>query len=410
MEHHEQSSSSPAFLAVNAGSTSIKFALLNTAAPHGRIFDGAVEGIGPGAGNFHVEEEAASFSRSVVIPDVVTAVDLLMDWLLERLRPADLIAIGHRVVYGGNGYRTTQEVSTPLLDALFAATSFDSEHLPQTIRLIETLRHAFPAATHIACFDTAFHRTMPRVASMLPIPRKFYGEGVARLGFHGLSCAFLMLEMARLAGQDPAAGKVVLAHLGGGCSVTAVNAGRSCDTSMGLTPAGGMMMACRSGDIDPGLAWRLQHDHQVSSAQFNHMVNRESGLQGVSGISGDLRLLLESESAKRGAADAVDMFCYQARKQVCAMAAAMEGIDTLVFSGGAGEHLAALRTRICAGLAFLGIEIDEGLNAVHAPVISTGHSAVTVRVIHTDEQWMIAHEMRSLLDRPVTGATPGTTP
>jgi acetate kinase len=314
------------------------------------------------------------------------------------------------VVYGGNGYRTTQEVSTPLLDALFAATSFDSEHLPQTIRLIETLRHAFPAATHIACFDTTFHRTMPRVASMLPIPRKFYREGVVRLGFHGLSCAFLMLEVARLAGQGPAAGKVVLAHLGGGCSVTAVNAGRSCDTSMGLTPAGGMMMACRSGDIDPGLAWRLQHDHQVSPAQFNHMVNRESGLRGVSGISGDLRLLLESESAKRDAADAVDMFCYQARKQVCAMAAAMEGIDTLVFSGGAGEHLAALRTRICAGLAFLGIEIDEGLNAVHAAVISTGHSAVTVRVIHTDEQWMIAHEMRSLLDRPVTAATPGTTP
>ncbi len=410
MTHHEQSSSRPAFLTVNAGSTSIKFALLDISPPHRKIIEGAVEGIGTGTGYFHVEDGAASFSRRFAIPDAVSAVDLLMDWLRERLMSAGPLAIGHRVVYGGNGYRTTQEVSPPLLDALFAAATFDSEHLPQTIRLIETLRHAFPAATHIVCFDTAFHRSMPAVASMLPIPRKFYGEGVVRLGFHGLSCAFLMLEMARLAGQGPAAGKVVLAHLGGGCSMTAVDAGRSCDTSMGLTPAGGLMMACRSGDVDPGLAWRLWHDHQVSPAQFNHMVNRESGLQGVSGISGDLRLLLECEATERGAADAVAMFCYQARKQVCAMAAAMEGIDTLVFSGGAGEHLAPLRARICAGLAFLGIEIEPEFNARHAQVISTGRRAVTVRVIHTDEQWMIAHEMCSLLEHPVAATQPGARP
>jgi len=189
--------------------------------------------------------------------------------------------------------------------------------------------------------------------------------------------------------------------------MTAVNAGSSCDTSMGLTPAGGMMMACRSGDIDPGLAWRLRHDHQLSSAQFNHMVNRESGLQGVSGLSGDLRLLLECEAVEAGAADALAMFCYQARKQVCAMAAALEGIETLVFSGGAGEHLATLRTRICTGLAFLGIELDQALNAVHAPIISTGRSSVAVRVIHTDEQWMIAHEMRNLLDNSIPSTSGG---
>ena len=407
MAHRETAVSGPTLLAVNAGSTSIKFALMDAAPPHNRVFDGAVDGIGNGPGYFHVEEGAASFSRRFVIPDAVTAVDVLMDWLRERLPPAGPVAIGHRVVYGGNGYRAAQEVDSPMLAALFAATSFDSEHLPQTIRLIETLRCAFPSARHFACFDTAFHRSMPRVASMLPIPRRYYDEGVIRLGFHGLSCAFLMLELSRLASPGAAMGKVVLAHLGGGCSMTAVNAGRSCDTSMGLTPAGGMMMACRSGDIDPGLAWRLEHDHQVSAAQFNHMVNRGSGLQGVSGISGDLRMLLECEAAEPGAADALAMFCYQARKQVCAMAAAMGGVETLVFAGGAGEHLAVLRARICAGLGFLGIELDEVANANHADVVSTERSAVTVRVMHTDEQWMIAHELHTLLDRAAGAAPPG---
>lgn len=400
MAHSEQPNNRHAFLAVNAGSTSIKFALLHAAPPHDRIFDGALNGVGAGEGHFQVDEGTASLKRRMVIPDAVTAVDLLMDWLRERLGPAPPVAIGHRVVYGGNDYRTSQEVSPALFATLFSATTFDSEHLPQAVRLIETLRRRFPAASHIACFDTAFHRTMPRVASMLPIPRKFHDEGVTRLGFHGLSCAFLMRELARLAGPGAAAGKVVLAHLGGGCSMTAVEAGRSCDTSMGLTPAGGMMMASRSGDIDPGLAWRLQHDHQISAARFNHMIHRESGLLGVSGISGDLRLLLELAGTQATAADAVDLFCYQARKQVCAMAAAIGGIETLVFAGGAGEHLAAMRARVCDGLQFLGIDLDQALNAAHAGIISSGRGAVTVRVMHTDEQWMIAHEMHALLHRP----------
>jgi acetate kinase len=171
---------------------------------------------------------------------------------------------------------------------------------------------------------------------------------------------------------------------------------------MGLTPSGGMMMAERSGDVDPGLAWRLRHDHQMSAAQFNHMVSWESGLRGVSGISGDLNVLLAHGAG--AAAEAVDLFCHQARKQVGAMAAAMEGIDTLVFTGGCGEHLSALRSRICAGLAFLGIELDERLNAAHADVISHARASVTVRVVRTDEQWVIAHEMRGLLDRAGAGA------
>lgn len=399
----QRSVDTAAFLSVNAGSTSIKFALSQPSPPHARIFSGSVGGVGDD-GYIHVEEAGNAFTRRRAIPDPVAAVDVFLEWLRERMGAAEPQAVGHRIVYGGKDFRATQEVTSPLLDALFAVTSFDAEHLPHSIRLIETLRRTYPNATHAACFDSDFHRAMPKVARMLAIPRQFYEEGLVRLGFHGLSCAFVMREMARLAGPAVAAGRVAVAHLGGGCSVTAVVGGRSRDTSMGLTPAGGMMMAERCGDVDPGLAWRLLHDHQMSAAQFNHMVSWESGLRGVSGISGDLNLLLSHGG--RAAADAVDLFCYQARKQVCAMAAAMEGIDSLVFTGGCGEHLAELRARVCAGLGFLGVELDQTANAAHAEVISTADSKVTVRVIHTDEQWMIAHEIRGLLDRAGAGAAP----
>jgi len=397
MSGHEQSNKPAAFLTVNVGSTSIKFALLDSMPPHGKFFDGVVDGIGLGIGRFHVEENGNVSSRRFVIPDSVTAAEMFLEWLGKRLIDERPMAIGHRVVYGGNAYRDCQEISDALLDDLFAVASFDTEHLPQEIRLIDTLRRNFPDARHIACFDTAFHRAMPKVARMLPIPRKYIDQGVMRLGFHGLSCAFLMRELGHQAGPVAAAGKIILAHLGGGCSVTAVSAGQSVDTSMGLTPGGGIMMAARSGDIDPGLAWRLRHDHQVSAAQFNHMVNAECGLYGVSAISGDLGVLLARDEVS--AVEAVELFCYQTRKQICAMAGVLGGIETLVFSGGCGEHLAALRSQICTELAFLGIEIDESLNSVNAGVISGARSTVTVRVIHTDEQWMIAHEMCDMLER-----------
>jgi acetate kinase len=384
-------------LAVNAGSSSIKFALFEGQDPYKRLFDGAIENVGATGSCFRVIDGTASFARHFAIPDHITAVRVLIDWLQERLSPGSLTAIGHRVVYGGVVFGATQKVTPALLEAMFLARSYDSEHLPQEQLLIETLGRAFPTAVNVACFDTNFHKGMPQVACMLPIPRRFYAAGVVRQGFHGLSCAYMMRELVRSAGAVTADGKVVLAHLGGGCSVTAVNAGRSVDTSMGLTPAGGMVMATRSGDVDPGLAWRLKRDHDISLAQFNHMVNHESGLKGVSGTSGDLRYLLERELIDCGAADAVAMFCYQARKQIGAMACAMEGIDTLVFAGGVGENLSVVRARICAGLAFLGIEIDDALNQKNASIISTKTSAVTVRIIASDEQAMIAEETSKLI-------------
>lgn len=396
MPHLEHSSTADTVLAVNAGSSSIKFTLFEATPGHARLFDGSISGIGTRASRFDVHGMAA-FSRSFPIPDHVTAIEVLTEWLGEGKLEQRLIAIGHRIVYGGALFASTQLVTPALIDALYAESSYDSEHLPQERMLIERLGRMFPKATSIACFDSAFHGAMPQVASMLPIPRRFFDAGVTRRGFHGLSCAYVMRALRRVAGPHAADGRVVVAHLGAGCSMTAVAAGRSCDTSMGLTPAGGMMMANRSGDVDPGLAWRMLREHQMTPARFNHMVHHEAGMKGVSGMCGDLRVLLEKESGERHAAEAVAMFCYQARKQLCAMAGAMEGIDTLVFTGGIGEHLATVRERLCAGLAFLGIELDPERNAVHADVISTPASAVTVRVIPTDEQWEIAEEVATLL-------------
>lgn len=383
------STSGPLVLAVNAGSSSVKAALFDAHGARLRHFSAAIDSIGAAASCFRVSDGSAGFARQFAIPDHVTAARVLTDWLQERVAPQALAAIGHRVVYGGARFGLTQLITAPLLEALFSARSHDAEHLPQEQHLIETLARAFPAAASVACFDTSFHRSMPPVAAMLPIPRRYFEAGVRRHGFHGLSCAFMMGELGRLGAGG---GRVVLAHLGGGASVTAVQDGHSIDTSMGLTPAGGMPMATRSGDIDPGLAWRLARDHGVGAAEFNRMMQHEAGLKGISGTTGDMRELLRREAVDSAAAEAVAMFCYQAGKQIAAMAAAMGGIDTLVFAGGIGENAAAVRARICAGLGFIGIHLAPSANGDNAPVISTPASAVTVRIIASDEQAVIAEE------------------
>lgn len=379
-------------LTINAGSSSIKFALYESGTPYTRLFKGEISNVGGADSAFRVTDGPSSFERDFPIPDHVTAAMVLVDWLHERLPAVGLAAIGHRVVYSRAEFRATQQVTPALLESMFQTRSYDSEHLPQEELLIETLGRAFPGAIHVACFDSNFHVDMPLVASMLPIPRHFFAAGIVRQGFHGLSCTYAMRELTATAGAVAANSKVVLAHLGGGCSVTAVKGGQSIDTSMGLTPAGGMVMATRCGDVDPGLAWRLLREHDVSPAQFNHMINQDSGLKGISGISGDLRHLLSREADERGAADAVEMFCYQARKQIGAMASALEGLDTLVFMGGIGENLPVVRARICAALAFVGIEIDDALNKANASLISTESSTVAVRIVATDEQIIIAEE------------------
>lgn len=392
-------------LAINAGSSSVKFALYKATAVLNAVFEGEISGIGSAHSCFIVRgsDSADTLERTFAIPERVTAAHVLVDWLTARLVPASLYAVAHRIVHGGVHLASSAKIDSGLLSELYDSATADPEHLPQELHLIEMLRRQYPAAAHIACFDSAFHSVMPAEASMMAIPHRYYDAGIRRFGYHGLSCAYLMRQLGVVIGPDAAARKIVLAHLGGGASVTAVEGGFSRDTTMGFSPAGGIAMGCRSGDIDPGLAWYCARKEQMTPARFNHMVNHEAGLLGVSGTSGDLRELMEHEQTDARAAQAVTLFCYQARKAICAMAAAVNGIDTLVFTAGVGANSAQARSRICAGLAHIGVLIDHERNDGNAALISADASAVKVRVIGTDEQWMIAEEARMLLSRDSLG-------
>jgi acetate kinase len=328
----------------------------------------------------------------------------LIDWLEARPEFAGVTAVGHRVVHGLS-HAGPVGITPEMLAELRHATPFAPDHLPREIELIDAFATRHPHLPQVACFDTSFHRDMPRVASLLPIPRRFQVRGVRRYGFHGLSYAYLLEALGRAAGPAAARGRVIFAHLGNGASLAAVHQGSSIDTSMGFTPAGGMVMSTRTGDIDPGVVSFLAHSEQMTSPQFHDMVNHESGLLGVSEISSDMRDLLAREADDVRAAEAVGLFCYQAKKWVGAFTAALGGLDTLVFSAGIGERSAPIRARICDGLGFLGIELHDVRNATHAPVISTDASRVTVRVIPTDEEQMIARSVSRLLGLDVLPTT-----
>jgi acetate kinase len=386
-------------LTINGGSSSIKFALFEAGRVFRRILQGRIEQIGQPRARFMVKSAVAAnnASRRVQAPDHTAAVNVLMEWIHGRLKGGALAAVGHRVVHGGPRYWKAQRITAAMVEELRQLSPFDPEHLPEEILLTEAFHWRFPELPQIACFDTAFHHDLPRVARLLPIPRRYEAKGVRRYGFHGLSCSYLLEELARAAGAEAARGRVILAHLGNGASVTAVRGGRSIDTSMSFTPTAGLPMSTRSGDLDPGISWYLSRMEQVTARQFHHMVNHESGLLGVSETSSDMRELLSREKRDVRAADAVALFCYQARKWVCALAGALEGLDTLVFAGGIGENAPEIRERICRGMDWMGIRLDAARNAAAAAVISSEDSPVTVRVIRTDEEWIIARTVCRVL-------------
>jgi len=389
----------PCILTINGGSSSIKFALFEAAGALKRILSGQIEGIGFSQSVLKVKGpgESDNFSRPINAPDHTVAVNILMDWLQERIQRGALTAVGHRIVHGGPKYWMPQRITPEMISALHELSPFDPEHLPEEILLTETFHKRFLALPQVACFDTAFHHDMPRVASLLPIPRRYDAKGVRRYGFHGLSCEYLMEELARLAGAPAVKGRVILAHLGNGVSMTAVRDGKSMDTSMSFTPTAGLPMSTRSGDLDPSLGWYLSRTEQVTAKQFHHMVNHESGLLGVSEISSDMRELILREAQDVRAAEAVALFCYQAKKWVAALAAALEGLDTLVFAGGIGENAPQIRAKICSGLDWMGIRLDAARNDANAPIISGDGSPITVRVIRTDEEWIIARSVCDVL-------------
>jgi len=383
---------SPRILTINGGSSSIKFALFEADDPLRLILSGSIERIGLPDATFRVKGlgELESFSRLIAAADHTAAVGALMDWIEQRIGRDALAAVGHRVVHGGPKYSEPTLITKEMVEELRQLKPFDPEHLPEEIQLTEAFHRRFPDLPQVACFDTAFHQDLPRVARLLPIPRRYEAQGVRRYGFHGLSYAFLMAELARLAGAEMAQGRVILAHLGNGASLAAVLHGKSIDTSMSFTPTAGVPMSTRSGDLDPGLVWYLARTEKMSNRQFNEMINFQSGLLGVSESSSDMQDLLKCETHDVRAAEAVAMFCYQVKKWIGAFAAALGGVDTLVFAGGIGENAPTVRARICAGLGFLGIELDAKPNAASAGLISTPSSRVPVRVIRTDEELMIA--------------------
>ena len=386
-------------LTINGGSSSIKFALFDAANSLRRILQGGIDRIGLPHATFQVKgpDQADTFSRPVSASNHTEAVGALMDWIERRSGRDPLTAVGHRVLQGGPKYYKPQRITAEMVTELKHLSPFDPDHLPEEILLTEAFHRRFPEVPQVACFDTAFHHDLPRVAQQLPIPRRYQAEGVRRYGFHGLSYAFLIEELARLAGPEAAQGRVILAHLGNGASLAAVRHGKSVDTSMSFTPAAGVPMSTRSGDLDPGLVWYLARMENMSAKQFNEMVNLQSGLLGISETSSDMRDLLKHETHDVRAADAVALFCYQVKKWIGAFAAALGGLDTLVFAGGIGENAPAVRARICDGLGFLGIELEEKRNAANDGVISPEHSPVVVRVIRTDEEFMIAKTVCQVL-------------
>jgi acetate kinase len=381
-------------LTINGGSSSIKFALFEQVEPPVRGLFGEVERIGLADGTISASGVKGALAKDepFVVHDLEEAGGALIDWLGRRADFGAIAGVGHRIVHGGPRFRSARLVTQEVIEELRRIAPLDPAHLPGEIALLRAFLDRVPGVAHVACFDTAFHADLPRVAQLLPVPRRYEAAGVRRYGFHGLSYTYLMSELERVAGPEVAQGRVVLAHLGSGASMAAVRGGKCVDTTMAFTPTAGLMMGTRSGDLDPGLLIHLMRTEQLTADQLDDLVNRRSGLLGVSGSSSDMKYLLDREASDPSAADAVALFCYEARKFAAAMAAAAGGLDTLVFAGGIGERAAPIRARIADGLAHLGVRVDQARNAAGAPIISPDDNPVTVRVIPTDEELVIARE------------------
>lgn len=387
-----------AVLTINGGSSGIKFALYEKGDLLKLLFYGELE--------FRGKKAKFNFTEALTLQKVITDIedfhqDDAANFLINQIEKQDhfytLMVIGHRIVHGMK--HTEPQLITPeLIKDLKNITAYDPEHLPGEIKLIEAFAKRLPTIPQVACFDTAFHAGMPAVAKLLPIPRRFQKKGIHRYGFHGLSYAYLLEELERIAGKETAYGKIIIAHLGNGASLAAVKNGKSADTSMGFTPSSGIPMGTRTGDLDPGIAWYMMQFEKLTPTVFNHVINHESGLLGISETSSDMRELLKIQATDSRASEAIELFCYQTKKYIGSYSAVLGGLETLIFSGGIGEHSPEVRSTICDGLQFLGIQLDEIKNMNNEAVISSHDSKVCVRVIKTNEELMIAKTACNVLN------------
>jgi acetate kinase len=393
-------------LALNSGSSSLKFGLYCVGASGiETLVSGEAESIGDKSGKFHAKDsrEKVLLSETGPIPSQREAIIRIGRLLVESKLPMPA-AIGHRIVHGGPKLRQHCLIDDSVLAQLTAATAFAPLHIPSALSVIRFAKEHFPGLPQAACFDTTFHAELPAVARVLPIAKELQLDGIQRYGFHGLSCESIVHQLAH---ELP--DRLVIAHLGNGASVTAVKAGKSIDTSMGLTPTGGVIMGTRSGDLDPGILVYLMREKKFNVAMIEELVDHRSGLLGVSGVGSDMRRLHDAASSNADARLAIAMFCYSVRKQVAAMIAALEGVDLLVFTGGIGENDFEARTAICGGLSWAGLSLDEvrncsGRNADNDPL-----SRSAVRVLPSQEDEQIARHTRRLVPSSLSGSPPGKT-
>lgn len=386
------------FLIINAGSSSIKFSLFD-AEDLVEHYSGSISGIGFTNTVFRVTQDVHEIYRSDETIDThEAAAAMLCRWLETELQKAPICAVGHRIVHGGSEFVAPCTIDESVVSKLRELEPLDPEHLPTQLALIMAMQRELPGVQQIACFDTALFHDLPANAQRLPIPRALETQGVRRYGFHGLSYSFLLDEFARVAGTEAAHGKIIMAHLGNGASLAAFDGGKPVDTSMGMTPAGGIPMSTRSGDLDPGVLTYLMRSQAMNPDQLDNMIGFESGLLGISETSSDMKQLLDIEASDSRAKEAVDMFCYQTRKFIGAYAAALGGLHSLIFSGGIGQVSAPIRARICDGLEFLGIGLDSQRNAQNMERISAENTAVGVHVLFTNEARTIAKEMQQIID------------
>jgi len=386
-------------LTLNSGSSSLKFAIYRVAPEERLVFSGKLGRIGLAGGRVEISGEGfESLEESRDLPDHASAIRVVFDHLQERNLADDLSGIGHRVVMGGPHHVAPQRVMPELMRELRELSRIDPPHLPAAIKTIEAAQKFRAGISQVACFDTSFHRTMPKVAQTYALPRALVERlGIIRYGFHGLSYEYILSELRRI---DPARseGKVIVAHLGNGASMAAIRAGHSVETTMGFTPAGGLVMSSRPGDLDPGVLVHLLTQKQMSGSELNNLIYKKSGLLGVSNFSSDMQDLTREKDANPQVLEAIDLFCYQVRKSLGALAAVLDGVETLVFTGGIGENSPFVRERICQDFSYLGLLVAPEKNAAHAGIISAPESRVIVRVMKTNEELMIARHTGKLLN------------
>jgi len=386
-------------LTINSGSSSLKSALYQMGRSERLLLSAHIERIGLKDSLFRIEAAGGEtlMAEKRELPDHDAALEALLGWLRINDAGGEFDAVGHRVVHGGATYTRPNLVTPRLLRTLEEMVPLAPDHLPQALRAIQAVKRSFPNLRQVACFDTAFHRRMPRVAQVYALPRSLADEGIIRYGFHGLSYEYIMKALKDKAGVRVANRRVIIAHLGNGASMAAVHRGSGVDTTMGFTPTAGLMMSTRSGDLDPGIILYLLRERGLDASRVNELVNERSGLLGVSGVSADMEDLLKEEATNPQAAEAVALFCYQAKKFLGALSAVLGGLDTLIFTGGIGENAPPVRERICEGMEFIGIHLDPSRNRANASIISRDDSPTTVRVMKTDEELMIARHTADLV-------------